>query len=185
MHYVDIARWYAQSEFKTWNAQAIRMWDYKEPWWLQAHGTFQNGIVFDVTQGHVYGQLAKDLTHNGYVDLIGTKGIARMHHDFVTATVELHGITRTRVIKKPFGDKTLAILSHMFAQSVLSGKLDPALPQVEDAVIASEYAWKFLSDASKHDMPVRGDKQTLEEIRERRNNKRIGYGLLRKKKRIQ
>ncbi len=27
MHYVDIARWYAESEFKTWNAQAIRMWD--------------------------------------------------------------------------------------------------------------------------------------------------------------
>ena len=35
MHYVDIARWYAESEFKTWNAQAIRMWDYKDPWWLQ------------------------------------------------------------------------------------------------------------------------------------------------------
>ena len=31
MHYVDIARWYAQSEFKTWNAQAVRMWNYKGP----------------------------------------------------------------------------------------------------------------------------------------------------------
>ena len=31
MHYVDIARWYAGSEFKTWNAQAVRMWNYKEP----------------------------------------------------------------------------------------------------------------------------------------------------------
>ena len=184
MHYVDIARWYAHSEFKTWNAQAIRMWDYKEPWWLQAHGTFENGIVFDVTQGHVYGQLAKDLTHNGYVDLIGTKGIARMHHDFVTATVELHGISQTRVIKKPFGDKNLDILCQLFAQSVLSGIMDPALPQVEDAVIASEYAWKFLADASEKDMPVRGNIKTLEEIRERRNNKRIGYGLLRKKKKI-
>ena len=27
MHYVDIARWYAGSEFKTWNAQALRMWN--------------------------------------------------------------------------------------------------------------------------------------------------------------
>lgn len=60
MHYVDIARWYAESEFKTWNAQAIRMWDYKDPWWLQCHGTFENGIVFDITQGHVYGQLAEN-----------------------------------------------------------------------------------------------------------------------------
>ena len=64
MHYVDIARWYARSEFKTWNAQAVRMWSYKDPWWLQCHGTFENGVVFDITQGHVYGQLAKDQTHN-------------------------------------------------------------------------------------------------------------------------
>ncbi|KAA6328710.1 Inositol 2-dehydrogenase, partial [termite gut metagenome] len=59
MHYVDIARWYAGCEFKTWNAQALRMWNYKDPWWLQCHGTFENGVVFDITQGHVYGQLSK------------------------------------------------------------------------------------------------------------------------------
>jgi predicted dehydrogenase len=182
LHYVDIAHWYAQSDFKTWNAQAIRMWNYHEPWWLQVHGTFENGIVFDITQGHVYGQLAKDLTHNGYVDIIGTKGIARMTHDFVTATVELHGITKTQVIRKPFGDKNLDVLLDLFARSIIQGNLDPSLPKVKDAVIASEYAWKFLEDAARHDMPARGDNKTLEEIRERRNNKRIGYGLLRKKK---
>ena len=64
MHYVDIARWYAESEFKTWNAQAVRMWNYKDPWWLQCHGTFENGVVFDITQGHVYGQLSAKQTHN-------------------------------------------------------------------------------------------------------------------------
>lgn len=42
MHYVDVARWYANSEYKTWHAQGIRMWDYKDPWWVQAHGTFTN-----------------------------------------------------------------------------------------------------------------------------------------------
>lgn len=31
MHYVDIARWYAESEYATWDAQAIRMWNYKDP----------------------------------------------------------------------------------------------------------------------------------------------------------
>ena len=30
MHYVDVARWYANSEYKTWHAQGIRMWDYKD-----------------------------------------------------------------------------------------------------------------------------------------------------------
>ena len=49
MHYVDIARWYARSEYATWHAQGMRMWSYKEPWWLQCHGTFENGIVFDIT----------------------------------------------------------------------------------------------------------------------------------------
>ena len=87
MHYVDIARWYAESNYKTWNAQGIRMWDYKDPWWIQCHGTFHNGVVFDITQGFVYGQLSKDQTHNAYTDIIGTKGIVRMTHDFKTATV--------------------------------------------------------------------------------------------------
>ena len=91
MHYVDIARWYAESEYATWHAQAVKMWNYQEPWWLQCHGTFQNGITFDITQGFVYGQLAKDQTHNSYIDIIGTKGIARMTHDFKTAVVELLG----------------------------------------------------------------------------------------------
>ena len=105
-----------------------------------------------------------------------------MSHDFVTATVELHGVTKTHVIKKPFGDKNLDVLCNLFARSLADGSMDPSLPRVRDAVIASEYAWKFLEDAAKHDMPVRGDKKTLHQIRERRNEKRIGYGLLRKKK---
>lgn len=84
---VDIA----ESEYKTWHAQAVRMWNYEKPWWLQCHGTFENSIVFDITQGHVYGQLVKKQTHNSYVDIVGTKGIVRMTHDFKTAVVELHG----------------------------------------------------------------------------------------------
>jgi myo-inositol 2-dehydrogenase/D-chiro-inositol 1-dehydrogenase len=64
MHYVDLGRWYAGSEYKSWNAQGIRMWSYKDPWWIQCHGTFENGIVFDITQGFVYGQLSNVQTHN-------------------------------------------------------------------------------------------------------------------------
>ena len=100
MHYVDIARWYADSEYKTGHAQAIRMWDYKDPWWLQCHGTFENGIVYDITQGFVYGQLALDQTHNSYTELIGSKGFVRMTHDFKTAVVEMHGEHITQRIEK-------------------------------------------------------------------------------------
>ena len=181
MHYVDIARWYAGSMFKTWNAQAVRMWSYKDPWWLQCHGTFENGIVFDITQGHVYGQLSKDLTHNSYIDLVGTKGIARMTHDFKTAVVDLHGVNRTERIERPFGGKNIDKLCDLVADSLLSGTRHPNLPTMRDAAIASDYAWKFLEDAASHDLPAIGSLQTLEEIRYRRAHLENGYGLLRKR----
>ncbi|MCA5582466.1 Gfo/Idh/MocA family protein [Parabacteroides gordonii] len=179
MHYVDIARWYAECEYKTWHAQAVRMWDYHEPWWLQCHGTFENGIVFDITQGHVYGQLSKKQTHNSYVDIIGTKGIVRMTHDFKTAIVDLRGVNTTLQIEKPYGGKNIDILCNLFADSVQTKTINPQLPLMADAAIASEYAWRFLTDAKKHEMPSIGDSQTLEEIRERRRNMTEGYGLLR------
>lgn len=181
MHYVDIARWYAGSEFKSWNAQAVRMWSYKDPWWLQCHGTFENGVVFDITQGHVYGQLAEKQTHNSYIDIIGTKGIARMTHDFKTAVVELHGITQTHRIEQPYGGKNIDVLCQRFAQSLETGLRHPALPTFRDAAIASEYAWRFLDDARRHDLPAIGTLEELGAIRERRRTMKNGYGLLRKR----
>ena len=127
MHYIDIARWYADSEYKTWHAQGMRMWDYKDPWWVQCHGTFENGIAFDVTQGFVYGQLSRNQTHNAYTDIIGTKGIVRMTHDFRTAVVELHGVNRTLRLEKPFGGKNLDKLCNIMADSIESGKRDPEI----------------------------------------------------------
>ena len=180
MHYVDIARWYAGSEFKTWNAQAVRMWNYKEPWWLQCHGTFENGVVFDITQGHVYGQLAKDQTHNSYIDIIGTKGIARMTHDFKTAIVELHGVTQTHRLIQPYGGKNIDVLCKLFAESIETGRRSASLPTFRDAAKASEYAWRFLQDARKHDLPAIGELETLRQIHERRRTMKNGYGLLRK-----
>jgi len=178
MHYVDITRWYAESEYKTWNAQGIRMWDYKDPWWLQAHGTFENGIVFDITQGFVYGQLSKDQTHNSYIDLIGTKGIVRMSHDFHTAVVELRGVTRTERVERPFGSKNIDKLCEEMAKSIRAGKPSINLPQFRDSAIASETAWKMLEDSRTHDLPSIGDEQTLIDIRYRRAHMTNGYGLL-------
>lgn len=178
MHYVDIARWYAESDYKTWNAQGIRMWDYKDPWWIQCHGTFHNGVVFDITQGFVYGQLSKDQTHNAYTDIIGTKGIVRMTHDFKTATVELHGVNRTLCLQQPFGGKNLDKLCKQMATSIRSGIRDNRLPSLRDSIEASHYAWSFLEDARHNCLPSIGNLQTLEEIRERRKHMKNGYGLL-------
>ncbi len=181
MHYVDILRWYAESEFRTWSAQGVRMWDYADPWWLTCHGTFENGIVFDVTQGFVYGQLSKDQTHNCYTDIIGTKGIVRMTHDFRTARVELRGVTRTEVIQRPFGGKNVDVLCDRFASSVLSGRRDPSLPTLRDAAVASKWAWTFLEDARGRDLPSIGTPEELEAIRLRRSRMTDGYGLLPKR----
>ena len=181
MHYVDIARWYAGCEYKTWHAQALRMWDYKEPWWLQCHGTFENGVVFDITQGFVYGQLSKDQTHNSYVDIIGTKGIVRMTHDSKMARVEFRGVTETLTVERPYGGKNIDVLCDLFADSVLTGVRNPHLPTMRDSAMASEYAWKFLQDAKTHELPSIGNLQTLEEIHYRRSHAENGYGLLHKR----
>ncbi|NDV80945.1 Gfo/Idh/MocA family protein [Bacteroides sp. 51] len=178
MHYVDIARWYAGCNFKTWNAQAVRMWNYKDPWWLQCHGTFENGVVFDITQGHVYGQLSKQQTHNSYIDIIGTEGIVRMTHDFKTAVVELHGITQTIREERPFGGKNIDVLCNLFADSIDSGVRHPDLPTFRDAAMASQSAWEFLEDSKNKDLPAIGEEKTLEKILSRRRAMKNGYGLL-------
>ena len=176
MHYVDVARWYANSEYKTWHAQGIRMWDYKDPWWVQVHGTFANGIVFDITQGFVYGHLAKQQPHNCYVDAIGTKGVARMRHDFSMATVELYGVGETLLKTAPFNDKKLDVMVDVFARSVIAGK-NLGFPQARDSVIASEVSWAMLNDAIAHQPPVRGKQEEMQQILEHRRNLVDGFGL--------
>lgn len=176
MHYVDVARMYAESEYKNYHAQGIRMWSHVDPWWVQVHGTFENGVVFDITQGFVYGHMAEKQTHNCYVDIIGTKGIARMTHDFKNATVELHGINRTETIVKEFGDKKIDVLVDVFAKSILAGK-NLGFPTVRDSVVASDMAWKMLDDAVQNGSPCIGKVEDMDEIMARRRTLKNGYGL--------
>lgn len=176
MHYVDVARWYVQSEYQTWHAQGLRMWNYKDPWWVQVHGTFANGVVFDITQGFIYGHLAKMQTHNCYVDVIGTKGVARMHHDFTEATVDLHGIHNTLRKTAPFNDKKLDVMVDVFARSILAGR-DLGFPQARDSAIASQVSWDMLNDAISHVPPVRGTPDEMQQILELRRNMVNGFGL--------
>ena len=178
MHYVNLARWLAQSEYKTWHAQGIRMWDWKDPWWLQAHGTMQNGVVFDITQGFVYGQMSKDQTHNSYVELIGTQGFCHMSHDFKRAWIDLHGVNVTEHIERPHGGKNIDVLLDQMAQSITTGQRHPEMPCLRDSAIASEIAWKMLENARCHEMPAIGNNDELEQILERRRTMKDGYGLL-------
>lgn len=179
MHYVDIARWYAQSEYDTWHAVGVRMWSYKEPWWVNCHGTFKNGVVFDITQGHNYGQMSKDQVDNCYVDIIGTKGVAHIDIDVKNchARVSVHGVTQTVVEDKPYTDKNLDVMLDVFAKSVMAGE-NLGLPTVHDSVVASEMSWKMYEDAMRNNPPCIGTDDELEEILERRRRMKNGYGLL-------
>jgi predicted dehydrogenase len=176
MHYVDVARWYAGSEYKTWHAQGIRMWAHDEPWWVQCHGTFENGTVFDITQGFVYGHLAKEKTFNCYVDLIGTKGICRMTHNFKDATVELHGINTTTRKTALFNDKKLDVMIDVFARSFYAGR-NVGLPSARDSAIASQVSWAMLDDAVKNSPPAVGTNAELKQILAHRRSLRSGFGL--------
>lgn len=176
MHYVDVARWYAASEYETWHAQGLRMWGYKDPWWVQAHGTFRNGVVFDITQGFIYGHLAKQQPHNCYVDAIGTKGVARMRHDFTQATVELFGVRNTLEKTAAFNDKKLDVMVDVFGRSIVAGR-NLGFPQARDSVVASEVSWAMLSDAVANGSPVRGTEKEMREILEHRREMVNGFGL--------
>jgi predicted dehydrogenase len=176
MHYVDVARCYANSEYKTWHAQGIRTWDYKDPWWVQVHGTFANGIVFDLTQVFVYGHLAKQQPHNCYLDAIGTKGVARMRHDFSTATVELYGVGEMVYKTAPFNDKKLDVMVDVFARSVVADK-NLGFPQARDSVIASEVSWAMLNDAIANQPPARVTPEEMQQILTHRRSLIDGFGL--------
>ena len=143
---------------------------------MQAHGTFANGVVFDITQGFIYGHLAKEQPHNCYVDAIGTKGVARMRHDFTTATVELYGIHQTWQKTAPFNDKKLDVMVDVFGRSILAGK-NLGFPQARDSVVASEVSWAMLNDASANVPPVRGTPQEMQQILEHRRRLVNGFGL--------
>jgi myo-inositol 2-dehydrogenase/D-chiro-inositol 1-dehydrogenase len=176
MHYVDVARWYAKSDYASWHAQGVRMWSYKDPWWVQSHGAFKNGVVFDITQGFVYGHLAKDKIHNSYFEAIGTRGVCRMKHDFKTATIECHGVNTTLTKTAMFNDKKLDVMCDIFAKSIAAGR-NMGFPTARDSAVASEVAWAMLADAVKNNPPAVGTSKELKMILEHRRQLRNGFGL--------
>jgi predicted dehydrogenase len=162
MHYVDVARWYASSEYGQWHAQGVKMWSWPEPWWLTVHGTFVNGIVFNITQGFVYGQLAETRINHCGIEVIGTLGVVRMEHDFHEVSIRYHGINHTSHKTGPYGDKKIDVLCERFAQSLDAGK-NIGCPTPHDSVIASEVSQAMLDSAAQH-APMIGTQAEMQRI---------------------
>jgi myo-inositol 2-dehydrogenase/D-chiro-inositol 1-dehydrogenase len=163
MHYVDVARWYAGSEYGRWHAQGLRMWGWPEPWWVTAHGSFQNGVVFEITQGFTYGQMAADKIENCGLEAIGTLGVVRMSHDFHDVTIAYHGIGTTERKVGPYGGKKLDVLCEMFARSLDAGR-NLGVPLPRDSVIASQVAQEMLDFATANSAPSVGTHEQMERI---------------------
>lgn len=160
MHYIDVARWYADSEIARWDVQGIRMWDWKDPWWLHAHGSFKNGIVFDITQGFTYGQMSQTKSNNSGLELIGTLGVIRAQHDFKTVTIEYHGVNSTLKKTGPYNGKNIDVLCENFIKSLDTGKYT-GFPTARDSVISSCLAQEMYEYAVNNAAPSVG---TMEEM---------------------
>jgi predicted dehydrogenase len=163
MHYVDVARWYAGGEYDRWHAQGIRMWGWPEPWWVTAHGSFDNGVVFALSVGFVYGQLSRDKTEHCALEAIGTRGLVRMAHDFHDVTIDYHGVETTSRKIGRYGGKNLDVLCENFARSLDAGR-NLGVPLPRDSVIASQVSQAMLDFATAHAAPTVGSAAELEQI---------------------
>ncbi len=171
MHYVDVARWYAGSEYERWHAQGVRMWDWPEPWWVTAHGCFQNGVIFDISVGFVYGQLAQTMTQNCGLEAIGSLGVVRMSHDFRDVTIAYHGVETTAHNVGQYGGKKLDVLCENFARSLKAGR-NVGVPLPRDSVIASQVAQDMLDSATRDNPPSIGNQEQIRRIIARREELR-------------
>ena len=176
MHYIDVARWYAGSEYERWHAQGVLMWDWPEPWWVTAHGCFENGVIFDVSVGFVYGQLAQQNTQHCGLEAIGSLGLVRMSHDFRDVTIAYHGVETTARKAGPYGGKKLDVLCENFARSLDAGR-NLGVPLPRDSVIASQVAQEMLDSATRDNPPSIGNREQIkrivvhrEELRKHRDN---------------
>lgn len=165
MHYVDVARWLRASACGA-----------TDPGWVQVHGTFANGVVFDITQGFIYGHLSKEQPHNCYLGAIGTKGCSAYRHDFSGATVERYSVHQTWQKTAPFKDKKLDLMVDVFARLILAGK-NLGFQQARDSGVASEVSWTVLNDAIANVPPVRGTHEEMQQMLQHRRKMVKGFGL--------
>jgi myo-inositol 2-dehydrogenase/D-chiro-inositol 1-dehydrogenase len=171
MHYVDLARWYAGSEFADWHAQGLRMWAWPDPWWVDAHGSFQNGVVFSVTQGFCYGQGAEAVTARSDFEAIGTLGVVRMRHDFREVVVEFHGVSHTETRRGPYEGKKLDVLARQLAESI-DARRNIGFPTARDSVVASRVSQAMLDFAREHAAPIVGTPDDLARVLNHKANLR-------------
>ena len=162
MHYVDIMRWFAASEYRDdYHARATQFWGDDYEYQFQAYGRFESGAAFELNNGFCFTTLSKERRNHSFMEFIGTWGAVTLWHDFGKATVKMNGRDRTVDEVVPYGGKKLDIYYLEFARALDTGELGK-LPRVEDAVIASEVAQGMVDRALAGEVPNFGSPEDLD-----------------------
>ena len=161
MHYVDVARWFAGSEVKEYSVRAARFFDSLYENHFLVHGTFENGIVFELNNSFSYATFADErIAHCGQ-QFIGSSGVIRLTHDFKTVTLQMHGRTRTVDRTMPYGGKKLDIYYDEFARALDTGDAS-RLPTPADSVIARKLSLEMSERAVQGKVQSFGNRSEFE-----------------------
>lgn len=156
MHYVDVMRWFAGSEYGEFNSRAVHFWGDAYEAYFMVQGRFENGILFDLHNSHAYASLAETRRNNSRQEYIGSHGVISLSHDFRQVTVRMNGRSRTVTRTVPYAGKNLDTYYGEFAVALDTGDLG-ALPRVADAVIASEVSQRMVDRALAQHVQGFGD----------------------------
>lgn len=146
MHYVDVMRWFAKSEYDRFESRGVDFWGDDYEAYFMAQGRFENGVIFDLHNSHCYASLAEQRRNNSRQEFIGSHGVVTLTHDFREVTLRFNGRSSTVEKTMPHAAKNLEVYYRALAQAIDTGELG-ALPRVEDAVVASEVSQRMVDDA--------------------------------------
>lgn len=174
MHYVDIVRWHAGSDYADWSARGLRVWgeDATAPWWVSVHGSFNNNVLFEITNSYAYAVAAKERCNCSTFDLVGTHGVIHIEYDaWGDVQFHAHGIDETVHIRKPYNNKNFDVLYERFAHAIATGEYG-ALATARDAVEAAATAERMNHSAVAAGPHALGTWEDLDNVKQIRKNRK-------------
>jgi predicted dehydrogenase len=162
MHYVDVARWFAGSEVKEYSVRAARFFDSHYENHFVVHGTFENGIVFELNNSFSYSAFADQRFSQCGQQYIGSSGVVRLTHDFKTVTLQMHGRNKTVDRTMPYGGKKLDVYYDEFARALDTGDAS-RLPCAIDSVVARRLSLEMSERAVQGQVASFGKRGEFEE----------------------
>jgi len=153
IHYFDLARWYAGSEFAEISARGIHIEDYPNPDHVMATCRMSNGALVLIETGWAYTHTTPVHESVAHIDLIGTDGIIgytcwQTGIEGAETRNELNVYARDRCYRQEIRSSAKAFdrMYALFAESLRQGRLID-LPSGEDGVHALKAALDALRQA--------------------------------------